>query len=211
MRHEPDPLSGVRERLQSEHGVSRETFDRLAAFVGMVEKWQPRINLIAPASMSEIWVRHVLDSVQLDAFRPAGPLLDLGSGGGFPGLVLALLRDTPVHLVEADQRKAVFLREAARVTEAPVFVHACRIETLDRAIGPFAAVTARALAPLARLLALAKPHLDRGALGIFAKGRSWGDELTEAQREWHIKVETRPSVTEPEAAVILIRLMNVQP
>src|SRR5262249_34425636 len=143
--------------------VSRETLDRLDRFVATLLTWQRRINLIAPASVSEIWTRHVADSLQLLSLAPAARLwLDLGSGGGFPGLGIACaLCETPgarVHLVESNGKKAAFLREAVRVTGAPAIVHQARIEhmgtKLDESIE---IVTARALAPLSDLLELAAP------------------------------------------------------
>jgi 16S rRNA (guanine527-N7)-methyltransferase len=199
------PPEAVEAALQA-LGVSRETMARLEAFVALLGLWQRRIHLVAPAELASLWPRHVLDSAQLLPLLPEGcrSLVDLGSGGGFPGLVLAILGVPEVHLVEADLRKAAFLREAARITgSSGVHVHACRIEAL--APFPVDAVTARALAPLPRLLTLAAPWLALGATGIFPKGRGVAAELTEAARSWTMTVERLPSATAADGCILRIR------
>lgn len=187
-------------------GVARETIARLEAFVALLGLWQRRIHLIAATELANLWPRHVLDSAQLLRLLPEGcrSLVDLGSGGGFPGLVLAILGVPEVHLVEADLRKAAFLREAARITgSSGVRVHACRIEAL--APFPVDAVTARALAPLPRLLTFAAPWLALGATGLFPKGRGVEAELTEAARSWTMDVERLPSATSADGCILRIR------
>jgi 16S rRNA (guanine527-N7)-methyltransferase len=190
--------------------VSRETLARLDRFVATLLTWQRRINLIAPATVPEIWTRHIADSLQLLALAPTARLwLDLGSGGGFPGIVIACaLAETPgtqVHLIESNGKKAAFLREAVRVTGAPVIVHQARIEqmgtTLDESVE---VVTARALAPLNELLALAEPWLKTGAQALFAKGQDVGAELTEASRYWNIEAVLVPSKTDPNARILKV-------
>jgi 16S rRNA (guanine527-N7)-methyltransferase len=186
--------------------VSRETVDRLAAYADLLERWQARINLVGPGTMGDLWRRHMLDSAQLLPHLRPGPILDLGSGAGFPGLVLAVLGAGPVHLVESDGRKCAFLREAARVTGTAVTIHPVRAETLT----PFAVttVTARALAPLSKLLELAAPFLESGARALFLKGRSSEVELTEAAKDWMMTVERIPSLSDPEG--LILHLSEVQ-
>lgn len=184
--------------------VSRETLDRLHIYLDVLTKWQPRINLVGASTLRDPWRRHILDSAQLFPLLPPGTqtLVDLGSGAGFPGLVLAILGVASVHLVESDHRKAAFLREAARLTTTPVTVHPQRLESL--ASFPVDAVTARALAPLPRLLDLAAPFLCKGAVGLFLKGQSVDDELTESHKIWKMRVERLPSRSDPAGFVLRI-------
>ena len=184
--------------------VSRETRERLDTYAALLRKWQPTINLVGPRTLNDLWTRHFVDSAQLRPLIPAGActLVDLGSGAGFPGLVLAILGVPEVHLVESDQRKATFLREVARATEAPVTVHAKRIEQVT----PFPAdvVSARALAPLTDLLALASPFLAPSTVCLFPKGQQAGDELTEAAKTWKFQVDRIQSITEPGATILRV-------
>jgi len=195
----PDPLAHV----------SRETQERLELLLSLLRKWTRRINLVAPGTLSDAWRRHVLDSAQLWHLRPKGAArwADLGSGGGFPGLVIAALAaDEPdpvaVTLVEADQRKAAFLHTAASEMGLAVTVSAARIE----AVPPLAAdvVSARALAPLIRLIALAVPHGTPGTRYLFPKGRGAADELTETQRDWHMEIDIHRSVTADDGVILSI-------
>jgi 16S rRNA (guanine527-N7)-methyltransferase len=183
--------------------VSRETTERLEAFVDVLHRWAETLNLVAPRDLPLIWERHVRDSLQLLPLLPTtGAFIDLGSGAGFPGLVLAIASGHSFHLVESDQRKAAFLREAARAAGATVVVHA---ERLERAALPKAAViTARALAPLSRLLAWAAPLLLPAGACLFPKGRNVEAELTQAATEWHMKVKRWQSGTDPDAAILQI-------
>ena len=166
--------------------VSCETRDRLRAYAALLEKWTATINLVSAADRGHIWSRHVEDSLRLLPFIPPGATrgADLGSGAGLPGLVLAIASGLPFDLVESDQRKAAFLREAARVTAAPVQVHAVRIEA--SALPPAPLVTARALAPLSQLLALAAPLLAPGGTALFPKGARAAEELEQARRTWRM-------------------------
>jgi 16S rRNA (guanine527-N7)-methyltransferase len=189
-----------RERLAGAFSVSRETEERLRAFADLLVRWQTRINLVGPATLKDLWRRHILDSAQLFPLLPSGPVLDLGSGAGFPGLVLAILGAAPVHLVESDQRKCAFLREAARITGTEAVIHACRAEAL--APFPVAAITARALAPLPRLLVLAAPFLKPGTRCLFLKGRGSEHELTEAAKDWMMTVERIPSRSDPRGFIV---------
>lgn len=187
--------------------VSRETEERLAAFAALVARWTPRINLVSPATIPELATRHIADSAQL--FPLAGPnwrhWADLGSGGGFPGIVIAILaRDTRpdarITLVESDRRKSAFLQTAARELGLPVTVHAARAETLP----PLGAdiLSARALAPLSQLLPLALRHLAPGGRALFPKGRRAAEEVDEARRTWSFQLRTHPSQTDPQARIL---------
>lgn len=195
-----------------EAAVSRETFQRLSGIVDLLLRWQPTINLVAPASLPAVWQRHVADSLQLVQLAPPGARrwVDLGSGGGFPGLVVAAVLaerpDARVILVESDSRKAAFLRESARVIGLPVEVHAARIEKVAADLAPGThVVSARALAPLAKLLDLAAPFLAAGALALFPKGRDTERELTEARKGWTLAVDLAPSHTDPEARIVVVK------
>lgn len=182
--------------------VSRETLARLTTYVALVVRWQRAINLVGPATLADPWRRHILDSAQLRRHTPkdVDALYDLGSGGGLPGLVLAIMGQKNVHLVESDQRKAGFLREAARVLELQVDIHVQRIEELSASCA--AGVTARALAPLPRLLDLCYPLLKPGAVCLFLKGQSASDELTEARKYWRMSSDVIPSLSDPSASIL---------
>ena len=179
-------------------------------------QWQRRINLVAPSTESKLWTRHIADSLQLLALaRDARIWVDLGSGGGFPGLVIACaLADrlgARVHLVESNTKKAAFLREATRLTGAPAVVHAQRIaDFVQHPPGLIDVVTARALAPLAKLLADASPLLKTGATGLFPKGQDVDAELTEAAKYWKTQLTLVPSRTDLAGKVVIVR-PNLQP
>ena len=190
--------------------VSRETEERLAVLVAELERWQRAKNLVSTATLDEVWTRHIADSLQLfDHALEARRWLDLGSGGGFPGLVLGIrLAEVGGHidLVESNARKCAFLRHAARVTGAPVTVHAARIEdVVGDFVGKVDVVTARALAPLPQLLEWCKELLRTGTLGLFPKGQHLDAELTEASKYWKIQASTVPSVTDDAARILMVR------
>jgi 16S rRNA (guanine527-N7)-methyltransferase len=181
--------------------VSRETEGRLDRFVDLLLEWQTKTNLVAGSTLAQLWSRHVSDSLQLLALAPSAKTwVDLGSGGGFPGIVLACAlaekADASVHLIERNAKKAAFLREALRVTAAPGVVHLADIgETVDRIRGPVDCVTARALAPLNVLLGFAEPLVKKGATALFLKGQDVEAELTEATKYWKIKPRLHSSRT----------------
>ena len=197
------PLS--REAFGEQMGVSRETLRRLTVYLDLLQRWQRAINLVGPGSLADPWRRHVLDSAQLTAHLPAETtnLIDLGSGAGFPGMVLALLGVRGVHLIEADRRKAQFLREVARVTGARATIHAERIEQMQG--WPANVVTARALAPLPRLLELADRFVVSDSVCLFLKGKTVERELTIARVSWHMGSETFPSLSEPLGTVLKLQ------
>jgi 16S rRNA (guanine527-N7)-methyltransferase len=181
--------------------VSRETEVRLDRYVELLLEWQTKTNLVAPSTLSNLWTRHISDSLQLLTLAPsARTWADLGSGGGFPGVVLACgLAETAgamVHLVERNSKKAAFLREALRVTGAPGQVHLADIgESVDRVVGPVDCVTARAVAPLHQLIGFAEPLVKQGAKAFLLKGQDVEAELTEATKYWNIAPSLHPSRT----------------
>ena len=181
--------------------VSHETEARLDRFVDLLKQWQAKTNLVAPSTVPNVWTRHIADSLQLLRLAPSAQVwVDLGSGGGFPGLVLACaLADAPdakVHLVERNTRKAAFLREALRITAASGVVHPEGIEDIvDSLAGSVDCVTARALAPLHQLIAFAEPLVRTGAKALFLKGQDVDAELTEATKYWSINPILHSSLT----------------
>lgn len=193
------------EQFQAETGVSRETLDRLRTYAELLEKWQARINLVGPATLPDLWRRHMLDSAQLFPLLPPRTprIADIGSGAGFPGLVLAIMGVPDVHLVESDLRKGTFLREVARQTAAPVTVHSARIETLTDLKAPV--VTARALAALPKLLDLAVPLLESNGECVFLKGQNIEEELTSARKIWIFEEDRSPSRSDPSGIVLRVR------
>ena len=204
--------SGSRERFYEEMhhlgvDVSRETEDRLEILVRTVERWQRAINLVGRATLGDIWFRHLLDSAQLIPLLPryARSLTDLGSGGGFPGLVLAALRpDLDITLIDSDARKGAYLAEVARqmALPKPPRIVTGRIETVQPARADV--VTARAVAPLGQLLSWAVPHRNDPAICLFHKGKGWQGELTEARQDWDIETQLIPSVTDRDAVLLSI-------
>jgi len=188
-----DSLDAVRSIIP----VSRETGERLAAYVALVRKWQPAENLIAPAPLPEIWQRHVADSAQLLAIFPGSQQwLDLGTGAGFPGLVVAIAGEpgTHVHLVESNRRKCAFLRTAVRETGAPATVHEGRVADILAAFVPRVdRVAARALAPLSELLGLAEPVMTAGTPAAFHKGQDYRAEIADAYKSWAFDLVEHPS------------------
>jgi len=206
-----EELSRDRARALELTPVSRETGARLDRFVATLLDWQQRMNLISHSTETTVWTRHVADSLQLLPLAPEARVwVDLGAGGGFPGLTIACaLADTPgacVHLVESSGKKAVFLREAAQACAAPATVHAMRIEEfVENTAESFDVVTARALAPLPALLTMAYPLLKRGALGLFPKGQDVGSELTEAAKCWRLQSSLVQSRTDVRGQIVVVR------
>jgi 16S rRNA (guanine527-N7)-methyltransferase len=185
-------------------GVSRETIERLSVYAALLVKWQPRINLVSASTLDDIWRRHMLDSAQLFPLLPEGAMsiIDLGSGAGFPGLVLAILGIPEVHLIESDQRKCVFLAEAARAAGVKPIIHNKRIEQLEGI--NTGAVTARACAPLDQLLTYAQRFLWHDGKALFLKGAAVEEELAAARKNWQMEVERFPSTSDPKGCILRI-------
>jgi 16S rRNA (guanine527-N7)-methyltransferase len=202
--------SGGDNALSGIVGVSHGTLSRLTRLVELVETWHSAENLIATSTLPDIWRRHVADSAQLvPLFPEARDWVDLGSGAGFPGLVVAILlaeKSCTVHLLESNQRKCAFLRVAVRETGAPAIVHDGRIEaTLANWREPVDIVTARALAPLSGLLTHAAPLIHRGARAAFFKGRDFVREIEEASKYWDFDLVQHPSKTNESGVILEIR------
>jgi len=191
--------------------VSRETLARLEAYAELLTRWSARINLVGRDTIADLWRRHILDSAQLWAFVPerARNMIDLGSGAGFPGLVLAILGVRGVELVDADSRKCAFLREAVRITEPDATIRPCRIEVVPR--HPVDIVTARACAPLDRLLGLAEPFHAPGSECLFLKGERVEEELTLARKQWTMTVSTCQSRSDPRGVILRLRQVAREP
>lgn len=189
--------------------VSRETFDKLRAFANLVEKWTIKINLISKPSIPTIWDRHIVDSAQIfNAAPSSGHWVDLGSGGGFPGVVVGILTQgtaTPhqITLVESDQRKSVFLRTAARELDLDVCVRSERIEAIDALNADV--LSARALSDLKTLLSFANRHMNVGGTALFPKGAQWQKEDQDARETWSYACEVIRSITNAEAAILKIK------
>jgi 16S rRNA (guanine527-N7)-methyltransferase len=189
--------------------VSRETFALLKEFEGLVQRWSPAINLVSKSSLADVWDRHIVESVQVFQLAPlASHWVDLGSGGGFPGLVVAILArefapEMRITLVESDLRKATFLRQAAQSLDLQAAIVTTRIaetEPLNAEV-----LSARALSPLPVLLEYAVRHLKPGGVAVFPKGSRHADEVAAARKAWTFDLEACPSVSEPEAAILMIR------
>lgn len=181
----------------------------LDAYVDLLHKWNKTVNLVSAADLPHLWRRHIEDSLQLATV--AGPLpsrgIDLGSGAGFPGLILSIAFGIEFDLIEQDQRKAAFLREAILATGAPAHVHAVRIE--QASLRPAPLVTARALAPLPMLLRLARPLLDDNGICLFLKTRAAEPEIAEAERHWSMRLERLSSTTDPNG--MILRIAELRP
>ena len=183
----------------------------LEVYATLLRRWQAKINLVSSATLDEIWLRHFADSAPVHAAAPRiRRWADMGSGAGFPGLVTALLLksqpDAVVHLIESDQRKAGFLRAVSRETAAPAIIHAERVESaLPELAGQIEGVSARALAPLSRLVRLAEGPLNEGALGVFLKGEEWRDELTAIEALGSFSCESTESRTRKGACIVVVK------
>jgi 16S rRNA (guanine527-N7)-methyltransferase len=205
----PPDLTADRAKALALTPVSRETLARLDRFVALLLQTQSHTNLIGPRTVPELWSRHIADSLQLLRLAPgARRWLDLGSGGGFPGLAIACaLADqsgAEIHLVESNGKKAAFLRQASQELGVPARLHHGRIEDLSADLDADV-ITARALAPLPALLGYVAPFLRTGAQALLLKGQDVAVELTEAAKYWNIKAELAPSQTNPASRIVIVR------
>lgn len=220
-RNGPGPLPHRRlppltpEAFRRETGVSRETLERLEAYLGLLVHWQRRINLVGAASLADPWRRHMFDSAQLYPLLPdpCTRLVDLGSGAGFPGLVLAIMGAAGVELIESDARKCTFLAEAARTCGAAVTIHNARIESLPppAADHPVGVITARACAPLPVLLGYAERFASAQTVCLFPKGARIDEELTAAAKEWRMNAVRLPSRTHPQGCILHVQGISREP
>jgi 16S rRNA (guanine527-N7)-methyltransferase len=185
--------------------VSRETLRKFRSYADLLVRWQASINLVSENTLKDIWRRHFWDSVQLARFIPKRPcvITDLGSGAGFPGLVLSIFLDIEVNLVDSSGKKVAFLREAARVTDANIVLHQGRIE--DLVLPKSDLITARALAPLEKLVDLAMPVLSPGGKCLFLKGARAEEELTNAKKKWNMTARRFPSATNANGVILSIQ------
>ena len=190
------------ESVQDALNVSRETLDKCAAYLALLEKWQKSVNLVARKTLDIAWQRHILDSGQLARYLPDGckVILDVGSGAGFPGLVLSIMQDATVHLVESDHKKTVFLQTVIRELGLTATVHNERIESLP-ALAPDV-ITARAFAPLGKAIGLMAPHMAPHTVLLLLKGRNIEEELTEMPDYPIMSAVTYPSLSDPEGVVL---------
>ncbi len=199
-----DPLTP--ESFAEACDVSRETLARLQIYVDLLRRWQTAINLVSPNSLADVWRRHVWDSAQLlpQLDDPAAPVLDIGSGAGFPGLILAILGVETVTLVDSDARKGSFLREVARQTDTPVTVLTGRVETMADRIAPPAVITARAVASLPLLLETIKLYIRPNTVCFFHKGRQAEAEIAAAREGWRFQVTRIPSHTDASGVILKV-------
>jgi 16S rRNA (guanine527-N7)-methyltransferase len=186
--------------------VSRESISRLEQLHELLLKWQAHINLIGPATDHEVWTRHILDALQLLPLLPSRTkaIADLGSGGGFPGLVLAATQGATVHMFESNGKKIAFLQEALRQMKVPGLAHRIRLDTAlqSKDLPKVEVVTARAFAPLTNLLGMAKPFFGTETIGLFHKGQDVNAELTEAAKAWRIRFKKHPSLTDSRSNIL---------
>ncbi|MFV1439850.1 16S rRNA (guanine(527)-N(7))-methyltransferase RsmG [Phaeobacter sp. JH18-32] len=189
--------------------VSRETYDRLKHYESLVKKWSPKINLVAKSTLDSVWDRHIVDSIQIcELTEFPKTWVDIGSGGGFPGVVVAIIAaerapDCSITLIESDQRKCAFLRTAIRECGATAKVVSERIEKVP-SIGADV-MSARALADLTTLLGFAEHHLHPGGIALLSKGVQWKKEVDNARSQWQFDLKSTSSWTEPEAVILEIR------
>ncbi len=197
-------------RTLDQFDVSRETIARLEVFESLVRKWNPSINLIAKSTLHDIWERHIVDSVQLHQFAPPDPdtWLDIGSGGGFPGIIMAIMSSgggyqTKFTFIESDQRKSTFLRTAAREVGLDIKVYADRIEKVEP-VGA-AVVTARALKSLNELMPFLHRHMRPDGIAILPKGQNFAAEIPDAKSNWRFDLAEHPSKTNNDARILIVK------
>ena len=194
--------------------VSRETIEKLEIYINLLTRWNGSINLVSKSSLVDPWRRHILDCAQLSPLLPAKSkcIVDLGSGSGLPGLILAILNPTKtVHLIESDQRKAVFLQEAARVTQCEIRLHVDRIEVAINKIPDIDVITARALGSLESIMKMIESTLNERKLCIFPKSQGINRELESLPRRWTISSRLEPSLSDPRGQILVMEAKNSDP
>ena len=201
--HHSEPLTAA--QFQAETGISDDVRLRLETYLGVLEEWRGRAGLVARSTLKDPWRRHLLDSAQIMPLLPAGAkrIADLGSGAGFPGMVLAILGAQDVHLIESEGRKCAFLKIVSRETNCPVTIHYLRAETLPGLAADV--VTARAVAPCKRLLPLVDRHLATGGTAFLLKGRTVEEELTECSKNWMMNLTRIPSRSDPSGTILTVQ------
>jgi 16S rRNA (guanine527-N7)-methyltransferase len=189
-------------------GVSRETLEKLRAYVELLSRWNQRINLVSANTIGDVWRRHILDCAQLAKYLPRQTrvVVDLGAGAGLPGLILAAMGVPEMHLVESDLRKSAFLREAARIMDVPVVLHPERIEKV--AAFPTDAVVARACAPFDQLIDYSYKFLSPKTVCLFLKGENAGEELAAAKGAWNLTAEPIPSLSDPSGVILKLSAIS---
>lgn len=202
-------MADIRSETWERLGVSRESVARLEILVSVTQSWQRRINLIAPSTVPEIWTRHILDSAQLLPLihKNISAIADLGSGGGFPALVMAAIQPAPVHMFESNAKKLAFLAEALRQMGVKGFLHTERLEQrrAPKDMPKIQLVTARAFAPMLELLGYAEPFFAAGATGLFHKGQDIEAEMTTAAKSWTITALKHSSLTDSQAVILEVK------
>ena len=199
------------EEFARQTGASPEVMDKLKRYVALLAKWQEKMNLVGKSTMADVWRRHVLDSAQLVPLldKIEGPIADMGSGAGFPGLVVAIMTNRRVFLIESTTKKCAFLMEAAQETKAPASILNQRVESVTDK--KFSIVMARAVAPLAELIGLSLTILRPAGTCFFLKGQGVSGELTEVLKRWNINITRIPSVTDPSGTVLKLEGIKKKP
>ena len=199
------PPESTQQEVCAYLNVSRETEAKLEVYVRLLEKWQKRINLVSSKTLPYIWQRHILDCAQLTTHLHAksGRIMDIGAGAGLPGLVLAILTEWEVHLVESDTKKVAFMRTALAEVDVHATIHNCRIEELPYL--DIDIITARALAPLSKLMQLTEIQDHSRLSYLFLKGKAVNEELTELSKLSKLEAVSYPSITDKDASIICLK------
>lgn len=204
------------EEFCSYQHVSRETFNKFEIFIEVLLKWQKSVNLISNSTINTIWKRHFLDSAQLYTYSQdiKGNILDIGSGAGFPGMILAMMGNNNVNLIESDQKKCIFMREVARLTNTKVKIYNCRIEDLDYMKPEL--IISRALAPLSKLIEYVDNHMNKNIEEnkatpklLFLKGKNYNNEIYDLLKIRKLEIDIFPSITDDFGKVLYIKNINL--
>jgi 16S rRNA (guanine527-N7)-methyltransferase len=204
------------EEFCSYQHVSRETFNKFEIFIEVLLKWQKSVNLISNSTINTIWKRHFLDSAQLYTYSQdiKGNILDIGSGAGFPGMILAMMGNNNVNLIESDQKKCIFMREVARLTNTKVKIYNCRIEDLDYMKPEL--IISRALAPLSKLIEYVDNHMNKNIEEnkvtpklLFLKGKNYNNEIYDLLKIKKLEIDIFPSITDDFGKVLYIKNINL--